>query len=488
MNMSDWTTLRRTALGLALAALSAALFTLAFPPYDLWPLIFVGLVPMLVAQHRVMPRPLSGLAYGVGVGGFFWGYFGDMFQGGPWFMRWLPLFIALFSALVSSRDRAFHWRTGYRWFVLHGAAVWVGVEMIRGFVPMIGVWGFAANALYAQPWLIQPVSIFGIYGLSLLILLVNYGLALDALTIFDHFWRFDEDVQPVDVSVMRRWLIGVLVLSLAWTGFSALRFTFDAPRNTPSIRVAAIHPAFKIETDEGLEQIYDLTRQAADQGAELIVWNEGALPFDPQQANTDELRELAAETEAHLVIGYSVETERGLRNEATVLTPAGEFLGVYGKDHPVAWSGETSLTRGAYPAYKTSLGPIGAIICYDLDFTDTARQVVRNGARLIAAPSYDWPAIAHKHYSHVVFRAVENRVPMVKADVGFDSAIIDARGRIIERQITPRLEQAVLVADVPLGPANAPAIRLGDWIGWLALASTVAFIALDVVTARKEAD
>ncbi len=486
MSIIDWTTIRRTALGLMLAALSAALFTLAFPPYDLWPLIFVGLVPMLVAQHRVMPARLSGLACGIGVGGFFWGYFGDMFRGGPWFMRWLPLFIALFSTLDSSRDRAFHRRTGYRWFVLHGAAVWVGVEMIRGFVPMIGVWGFAANALYAQPWLIQPVSVFGIYGLSLLILLVNYVLGLDALTIFDRFWRLDEDVRPVDVSVMKRWLIGVAVILIAWTGFSVLRFTFDVSHDAPSVRVAAIHPAFKIETDEGLEQIYDLTRQAAERGAELIVWNESALSFDPQQVHTEELRELAAETGAHLAIGYSVETERGLRNEATVLTPAGEFLGVYGKDHPVAWGGETSLTRGTYPAYETSLGTIGAIICYDLDFTDTARKVVRNGARLIAVPSFDWPAIAHKHYSHVVFRAVENRVPMVKADVGFDSAIVDARGRIIEHQVTPKPEQAVLVADVPLGPADAPAIRLGDWIGWLALAGIVAFVVLDLLTALRE--
>jgi apolipoprotein N-acyltransferase len=80
---------------------------------------------------------------------------------------------------------------------------------------------------------------------------------------------------------------------------------------------------------------------------------------------------------------------------------------------------------------------------------------------------------------------VENRVPMVKADVGFDSAIIDARGRIVERQVTPQPEQAVLVADVPLGPANAPAIYLGDWVGWLALAGIAAFIALDIVTARR---
>ena len=37
---------RRIAIGLGLATLSAALFTLAFPPYDLWPLIWVGLVPI----------------------------------------------------------------------------------------------------------------------------------------------------------------------------------------------------------------------------------------------------------------------------------------------------------------------------------------------------------------------------------------------------------------------------------------------------------
>ena len=58
--MNNW---QRISLGLALAGLSAALFTLAFPPYDLWPLIFVGLVPMIVAQYRLLPRRLSGPAW-----------------------------------------------------------------------------------------------------------------------------------------------------------------------------------------------------------------------------------------------------------------------------------------------------------------------------------------------------------------------------------------------------------------------------------------
>jgi hypothetical protein len=61
---------KRILFGIAFSALSAVLFGLAFPPYHLWPLIFVGLVPMIVAQHRVMPDEFSGLASDIGVGGF----------------------------------------------------------------------------------------------------------------------------------------------------------------------------------------------------------------------------------------------------------------------------------------------------------------------------------------------------------------------------------------------------------------------------------
>lgn len=474
----------RVLAGLTLSALAAALFTLAFPPYDLWPLIWVGLVPMVVAQHRVMPRRLSALAVGVGVGGFFWGYFGGMFSGSrAWFMAWLPLAIGVMATLVNGRDRAFHERTRYRWFVLQGAAVWVGIEMIRGSIPVVGTWAFAAYALYEQSWLIQPVSVFGIYGLSLLILLANYALAQGALVLFDQHWHLDPDVPRTGARCARAWLAGVGIALVAWTGLSLGLLG----RPSTDVRVAAVQPGFRIgisESQMGLERLYTQTRQAAEQGAQLIVWNEGALPFDPQVEHTDELKALAAETGAHLAMGCAVETERGLRNEATILTPDGEFLGVYGKDHPVSWGGETSVTRGTYPTYETRLGTLGTIICYDLDFTDTARRIARNGARLIAVPSFDSRAIATKHYTHVVFRAVENRVPMVKADVAFDSAIIDPYGRIVERAVTPSVGPATLVADVPLGTGNTLAARLGDWIGWLSLAGLVFFAVLDRVTAN----
>lgn len=452
----------RILLALALSLLSAAMFTLAFPPYRLWPLIFIGLVPMVVAQHRMLPSSLTGLAVGLGIGGFFAGYFGTMFANGPWFMRILPFFIVIIASLIGTRDRAFHQRTAYRRFVLHGAVTWVSIEMIRGQIPVLGTWGFVAYALYAQPWLIQLVSLFGVYGLSFLIVLTNYAVALITLTFIDRCWRPEPDLQPTRQRHAWRWLCVVGCILLAWVGLSLMQLS-----HPPTMaRVAAIQPGFRIGSTEGLQRLFDLARRAADQDAELIVWPEGTLSFAPRTAHTEAIRSLSMETGAHFVIGYTSHEEAGPRNEAVILTPAGTFLGPYGKDHPVAWSGETSITRGPYAAYHTALGTLGMMICYDLDFTDTARRITRAGAQLLAVLSLDWPAVAEKHSTHLIFRAVENRLTTIKADVAFDSAIIDPYGRILTQTSSRTPEQAILIiADVPLGSGRTPATLLGDWVG-----------------------
>ena len=471
----------RTLLGIALAVISAVLFVLAFPPYNLWPLIFLGLVPMLIAQHRVMPKKISGLAYGIGVGGFFGLYFRGMFSG-VWFMRALPLFIVLFFAIVSSRDRSFHRRTQYRWFLLHGPMIWVGIEFLRGTIPTVGTWGFAAYALYEQPWLIQPVSIFSIYALSFLIMMVNYALGLIALKLFDHGIQHNGDFNLCWSQVGQMAIFAALFLAF-WISGSVLIYRPFEAEGGQIVKVAVIHPAFKVQSDEGVQKLIDLTREAASEGAELVVWNEGALPFDPRQSHTQTLNSLTVEADVHLVIGYAYETETGYRNEALILTPQGSFLGPYGKAHPVAWSGETSVTSGPYQAYSTVLGRLGMIICYDLDFTDSVRRIAGAGAKLIAVPSFDWEKIAPKHYTHLVFRAVENRVAMVKADIGFDSVIVDSYGRILDRAVTPKPQATILIAKVPLGSGDTPLIRLGDWFGYLAAAGMLAFFGYDWVTA-----
>ncbi|MGB9750188.1 MAG: nitrilase-related carbon-nitrogen hydrolase [Caldisericia bacterium] len=121
----------------------------------------------------------------------------------------------------------------------------------------------------------------------------------------------------------------------------------------------------------------------------MVVWPEGALSYDPKIKNSEIFINLVKELNIYLVIPYGVVEEGGFRNEVTILSPQGNFLGVFGKDHPVVFAGETSISRGTYPVYNLELGNFGTIIRYDLDFTDTARKVARNGAQIPLIPSAD---------------------------------------------------------------------------------------------------
>jgi len=472
--------------GVLLSVVSAILLTLSFPPYGFWPFIWAGFVPMLAAQFRVMPRSVSSLASAITVGAWLGGYLTPIFAGSGIYMVWLPLLIGVIVFFADRGTRAFHERTGYRWFVLHGAVTWVGIEMIRSFIPIMGTWAFVANALHGQPWLIQPVSLFSIFGLGLLIMLVNYGVGLGVLYLLDRRWKPDPDVRPLAGRRVRNWSLGLLAALMVWTGISLALFRTP---DTAKVNVAALHYDAGNPCWKSVDKFAELTRQAARQGARIIVWPEMAIEGDPRDTNTTAFRRLAAETNAYLALGYFVRvTDKVWRNETTLLAPDGRFLGVYGKDHPVTFAGERSPTRGTYPVYDTPLGKIGTIICYDLDFTNTARRVVRNGAQLILVPSHDWPAIATKHYTHMVFRAIENRVAMVKSDnSGNNSVIIDPYGRVIAAAITPGGDKKgqVVAADVPLGTGDTPVVRLGDWVGWIALAGMVFFMIYDPLTKAR---
>ncbi|MCG2786571.1 MAG: hypothetical protein L6461_15880 [Anaerolineae bacterium] len=482
MSQPNLSTPARIALGLFLAVLGGLAFVLAFPPYEIWPLALVGFIPVLVAQYRIMPPKFSSLASAVAVAVWLQGYLGPVFAPVGTFMVWLPLIAAGISLLADGGQRAFHAKTGYRWFVLGGVANWSGSEMIRLFIPVAGTWAFIAYPFYRQLWLIQPVSIFGIIGMGMLVMLVNHVLALWLMSWLDSRWKLASDAPALDPGLLRGWTVAGGVVSALWVATSLV--LWNMPLGTPTVKVAAIQPDVSpiVSANQGVDvaqihaRMIEQTREAAAQGAQFIVWPEGSFLWDPQVEDRLGLAGLAAETDAHLALGYVVILENGFRNEATILNPQGEFLGVFGKDHPVVFGGETSLSRGTYPVYQTPLGTLGTIICYDLDYTDTARKLAAQGAQLIGVPSNDWGSIADKHFTHVVFRAVENRVAMVKADGGFDSAVIDPYGQILALAAYPQGGEATLVADVQIGDGKGTiSSLLGDWTGWLGLAGMIFF-------------
>lgn len=482
-NKSD--NLKRIMAGIAVSLPTAGMLILAFHPYNVWFLAFVALVPMLVAQHRILPRKWSGLAPAVGVGGWLFVFLTAMFgsSNAGKVIQIVVLVIIILQVVTLPGIRRFHEQTGYRWFVLQGITDWVGFEMVRSFIPPINTHAFIAQTMYTQPFLLQPISIFSIYGLGIVIILVNFVLAQWI------FFLIDQKSHPVVIKLQTRrfvirWIAVAGTVLVIWAGISLIILS-TRPKDSKSIRVAAIQHNYPRpghqDTPESqiirLQVLIEQARHASQQGAQVIVMPELGLGFDPQVEHTPELRALAAETGAYLLIGYGIEDQRGWRNEMVMLTPEGKFLEVYGKNHPTSPGEPRIVTSGVYPVYDTRIGKLSTIICNDVHWTNTSRILARKGAQLIAVPTLEVPGIALEQVAQSVLRAVENRVAIVKADVAYASAIIDPYGKIIAlRDGSPDGEAFALVDDVPPGAANTLYSKLGDWPGWLSMFGLIFFI------------
>jgi apolipoprotein N-acyltransferase len=468
---------RRVALGgFALPALTAVALILASPPHGVWPLVFVAFVPMVVAQNELLPARWSGLGLAVGVGGYLVWTLNDTFLPSQ---RWW--FVPLIGVLyVSGRVSRLCWDSTGRGHLWSDPVVWTATLFLLGLTP-IASWIDPAYDLYQRPWLVQPISLVGMAGLNLLVMLVNYAIA--------GWWMASRQMKV-------RTATATAALLVVWVGSSVLMFA--NLENGSSVRVAVVQPGLtdlkspagaaaraKV-ADTTLTRLEAATRQAAQRGAQLVVWPEKVLRYvDPEADLGDRLGTLVGAANIYLVVGYTEDPDRF--NRATLVTPGGTFTLVYDKVHPVTFQGDHSI-GGPVRVTETRLGRIAPIICYDLDYPQTARAAVDAGAQLLAVPSWDWSGIAEQHYAHLVFRAIENQVPAAKADTAWDSAIVDSDGRIKARKVSPEGETAVLVATVHLGEGPTLYTRTGDLLGWgsVALAALWGFVAAYSVLGRRK--
>jgi len=483
----------RFALGIALSALSGVMLLLAFPPYGLWPLAWFALVPALLAKYRILPGKWTSLAAtiyaAVWLGPFLARLFGPEF--GPFF-QYLGFWIAILEFFVA-KDRKFHELTKYRWFILQGMLAWVGFEMIRAtFIPLIATSAFIGYTQATQPWLIQPVSVFSVYGLNLVIILCNYALAQGAMAWLDRKWTA-ADVVPVDVRLTRRWLVRMGVVLAAWIGISLVILnTF--PADMPKVRVASVRPNFplpafqdKVNTSQvRFDTFAEQAREAAAQGAKVIYTPEMMFNFDPQVEYTEQFRALAKETGAYLFITYVVAIEgQPWRNESVMLSPEGEFSQVYGKNHVWMIGEPPTPSAGVFPVYDTPLGKLAGLICHDANYTDIARKLTANGAQIIAAPYREFGGFGEQAWTNALFRAVENHTAVVISGVATVSGIINPDGSLVALDTDINGSRVTLIGDVTLGSGPTPYTSLGDLLGWAALVGYVFFMVFQSVVEKR---
>ena len=124
------------------------------------------------------------------------------------------------------------------------------------------------------------------------------------------------------------------------------------------------------------------------------------------------------------------------------------------------------------------------LITHDLNLV---RRFTVSGAELLVNITNDaWygrTSAPYQHLAMTAFRAVENGRYLVRAANTGITAVVDPRGRVVER--TNLFEATVLVRDVPFLKGSTFYARHGDVFAWAALGATLALTASILTTKAK---
>jgi apolipoprotein N-acyltransferase len=474
---------------LGAAAAAGALASLANPPADLGPLALVALVPLLWALGGTRPArgALLGFTFGVVYDAILLSW---LLAFGP--IAWLPLvvveagFVAVFGALlpfILRSDRPI--RSAFA-----TAALWTAIDGIRGSWPLGGfTWGGLGYTQHGNGLVLPLASVTGVWGVTFVVVLVN-ALVLAALG-----------------SVRPRPRQAALA---AGVGLAAILLPALVPLPAaagPRLRIAVVQGNVprSIASDRFLkngvvaENHIRLNAELATDPPDLGVWPENALAVDPSvdpavgEPVAASIRAVGAPT----LVGAIGQSPSGrFSNQVLLYSGAGEIEARYTKLHLVPFGehipypslfGWTQRFRDdlvdLQPGTTLSLFrvhgvAVGTPICFENTFPGLVRRFVADGAGIIVVSTNDstWPqsAATRQHVIMSELRAVETGRWVIQAAISGESAIIDPRGRIVER--TGQFVPAILRASVPSSSARTIYVRLGDWFPIGAVVAVLAML------------
>jgi len=486
-------------------ALAGLLLALSFPRTDWEFLAWGALIPLFFAVFSQPPRRAA--LYGFLAGMVFYTVslswvtntlvnYGNI----PTVIAWpillllaayLSAYMALFCFLTTKISRGHP-----LYFIALAPFLWTALEYLRSTHLEYGFsWQGLGYSQYLNLPVLQMADLTGVYGISFLIVLVNAGL----FYLFHPRWRSTEPWNRLRTHVAVV-LFGLYALCLAY-GWTVMNAHEEKP--VKPMKVALVQgnipqqmkwdPQYK---EEILNTYRELTLKAAVSGPDLIVWPEAVTPFYflRDVEGTARVLGLADELDTPLLFGSPrverVGGEMVSFNSAYFLSGEGNVRGRYDKIHLVPFGefipwqsvlffldkmvvGIGDFGRGGKAEVFDLNGYRFAVsICYEITFPDLVRRPVDEGAQFLVNITNDaWfgrSAASYQHISMAALRAVENRVPIVRAANTGITGAVDTLGRI--HPTTELFEREVLIAAIQ--PRTGPPTlysRWGDWFCYLCL-------------------
>jgi N-carbamoylputrescine amidase len=213
---------------------------------------------------------------------------------------------------------------------------------------------------------------------------------------------------------------------------------------TRTLSIACLQAAFGPDMAGNLDTVARLARDAAQQGAQVILppelfqgiyfptrqdpkWFETAFSVD-QHPCVRALQEHAKQLGVVIPISFFEKNGPRYYNSVAIADADGEILGVYRKSHIPDGPGyqEKYYFRPGdtgFKTWKTKHGVIGVGICWDQWYPEAARAMVLDGAEALLYPTaigsepYDDSLDTHARWQRVMQgHAVANAVPVAAAN------------------------------------------------------------------------
>jgi len=496
----------------ALAGLSGVLMALASPGMNLSFLAWVALVPLLVAIHDADWKQSFWLGF---IAGFI--YFGAvvnwlmvaLYPFSTWFWvtlgfvavaLYLSSYVFIFAVSINFITR--HWKRSfgvrclaYSFLI---AVIWTGMEILRGHV----VTGFPWTLLAHTQWKVLPViqisSIFGMYGVTFLVALINGAIASCIIAMRERRTPSKAAVVP----------LALLIISLIY-GWIAMSESPEGEKMKIALVPGNIRQMEKLMAwrEGSAGRIFNkyarATELAAAEKPDLIVWPETCVPQYTfiTRSTPNGIRALVQKWGAYFLMGTphaERSPERKTYNAAFLLSPEGEEVDKYYKIHlvpvseyfpmkrylPESWqalvAGVSDWDHGnEQTIFSAPPAEFGLVICFESIFPGLFRKAVSKGVNLMGIITNDaWfegTFAAEQHCSTAPFRAIENRVSVFRcANYGI-SCIIDPWGRI-SQTLKPGNDEEYLVGDARLRQGGTFYTQHGDYLPWACLVMAIFLI------------
>lgn len=443
-------------------------------------------------------------------------------------LRGLPLLLGLYLALYpatwcwflarmlvperSSRSFPNSWRN--LGIGALGAFGWTALEWVRGWMLSGFGWNGLGIALHRDLPMIQIAEFAGVLGLTWLVTFANVMGVIIVRRILG-------ELGPVFLKRIR-WEFSLTVALFVVVFGYGIRVLWAQPTGTAKkAQIAVIQPnipqedKFDSDSEEAvLQHLERMTNLAAATNPDLLIWPEAAVPRGvyADDFNFQFIQKIVADLPCPLLVGTLIDADSKMYNGA-VLFPPGQI-----NEQPPEYRKMHLVPFGEYLPLRPALGWIaGSLVPGDLDagadytllkhptigdfatlicFEDTLGNLTRRFGDLpdgrspnllVNLTNDGWflkTCAVEQHLANAVFRAVENRRPLLRCSNTGITCLVEPTGKV-QRWIEP-FQQGFAFREVEI--RNRPKtfyMRWGDWIAWVSVTAVFALVLRRIVGRRR---